>query len=82
MVWTLQFNQELESVFGSIEKAQAAYRIAQYGNMSDEEVTAAIAAKYPPAGKITLLEFYEFVWELGQVGLDDGLARLYRPRLT
>ena len=72
-IWR-QFNNELISVFGSIERANAAYRTAQYGNMSDAEIRAEITAKYPPTDRMTLREFHEMVWEMSVVGVDDGLS--------
>jgi len=72
----LQFYNELKSVFGSVEKATAAYRAAQYGGMSNSEIRMEIAAKYPPMNKITLRDFYYMVWEMEQVGVDEGLPRV------
>jgi len=68
-----QFNDELTSVFGSVERAREAYRVAQYGNMSNAEIREAISTKYPPANEMTLREFHEMVWEMFHVGADDGL---------
>ena len=70
----MQFENELRSVFGSIENAQAAYSVAQYGNKSNTEIRAEIAEKYPPINKMTLREYYYMVWEMQQVGADDGFA--------
>ena|GEM_PF-3237482 len=71
-----QFNNELISVFGSVKNAEAAYRTAIYGNMSNAEVREAIAAKYPPMDKITLREFHEMVWEMQVAGADEGLSNV------
>lgn len=68
-----EYNSELVTVFGSMEKATAAYRTALYGNMSDSEIREVIAAKYPPIGTITMREFHYMVDEMSHVGVDDKL---------
>ena len=72
----LQFINELTDVFGNMENVHAAYRTAQYGNMSNSEIRAEIANRYPSTNKITLRDFYHMVWEMEQVGVDEGLPRL------
>jgi hypothetical protein len=71
-IW-MQFGRELREVFGSYEAALRANKVAQYGNMSDSDIRAAIASKYPPMNKITLREFHEMTWEMCRVGVDNGL---------
>lgn len=71
-----QFQRELIETFGSDKAARQAAKVAQYGDMSDSDVRAAIAAKYPPANKITLREFHEMTWEMYNVGVDDGLRNV------
>jgi len=68
-----QFNDELTSVFGSVEKANAAYKTAIFGNMSDADIRAEIAAKYPPMNEITLREFNYMTYEMNQFGADGGM---------
>jgi hypothetical protein len=72
-IWN-QFQRELTEAFGTPEKATAAYRVAQYGNMSNSDIRASIAAQYPPAGEMTLRDFKYMLWEMRQVGADDGLT--------
>lgn len=71
-----QFQYELVSTFGSPRMAMAAQREALFGNKSDSEIRAAIAASYPPAGEITLREFHYMVEEMRQVGVSEGLEYL------
>ena len=71
-----QFENELISVFGSVERAEAAYRTTVYGNMSNAEIRETIAAKYPPMNEITLREFHEMVWEMQVAGADEGLSNV------
>jgi len=73
-----QFRRELESVFGSMEVATANYRKALYGNMSNSEIRAEIASKYPPAGKLTLRELHYMVQEMEDVGVGDGFMRVFK----
>jgi len=72
-----QFQRELISVFGTAEKAQAAYRRALYGNMSSFEIRAEIASKYPPPGQMTLRDFNKMLREMQEVGAADGLYFAY-----
>ena len=71
-IW-IQFQRELTAAFGTPEKATAAYKVAQYGNMSNADIRAEIASKYPPVGEMTLRDFKHMLWEMRQVGADDGL---------
>jgi len=71
-----EYINELISVFGNMEKATVAYRKALYGDMSNSEIREAIAAKYPPIGKITMREFHYMVDEMNQVGVDEKLRHI------
>ena len=77
-----EFNKEVIAAFGTSEKATQAYRTALYGNMSENEVRAAIAAKYPPANKMTLRDFMYMVIEMNEFGVDGGLSRVLDSALS
>jgi len=72
-----QFQRELIETFGTAEKAQEAYRRAQYGNMSNYDIRAEIASKYPPVGEMTLRDFNKMLGEMMHFGVDDGLFHAY-----
>jgi len=74
-IWN-QFQKELTEAFGTPEKATAAYRVAQYGSMSNADIRAEIASKYPPPGEMTLRDFKYMLWEMRQAGADDGLTNV------
>ena len=74
---TAQFQRELIEAFGSAEKAQEAYRSAQFGNKSNFDIRSEIASKYPPVGEMTLREFNKMLGEMMHFGVDDGLFHAY-----
>jgi len=74
---TAQFQRELIETFGTAEKAQEAYRHAQYGNMNNFDIRSSIAAKYPPPGEMTMRDFSHMLREMMDVGADDGLFFAY-----
>jgi len=76
-----QFKRELIDAFGSLEKAQEAYRFAQYGNMSNADIRASIVANYPPVGEMTLRDFNFMLQDMVHLGVDDGLAHAFGAAL-
>jgi hypothetical protein len=70
------FLGQLKSVFGSMENAEKAHRTAMYGNMTSSEIRKEIASKYPPAGQITLRQFYYMTREMSLAGVDEEMSKV------
>jgi len=63
-----------------VETAEIVNRERLYGTVDEDEVVAAIKAKYPPPNAMTVREFYDFGVELTMIGMDChifGLAQIY-----
>ena len=69
-----QYREELQSIFGSNERAREVHRTAFYGDKSDSEIRAEIVAKYPPPGKQTLKDVRYMLEEMRMAGVDEMMS--------